>query len=221
MLGSSPSKAISAAMHYLKDPGAIYARSFAIIGEEADLSGLPATVRPIALRLIHACGMTDILSDLRISETLVPAVRAALSGGRPLIVDCEMLKSAIIARNLPAGANIICTLNHPDAAERGVRLGITRSGAAVALWQPHLDGAVVAIGNAPTALFTLLETIDAGAPKPAAIVAFPVGFVGAAEAKAELASNPRGIPFATLLGRRGGSAMAAAAINAIFAERPS
>ena len=208
-------------MHYLKDPDAIYARSFAIIGEEVDLSGFAAPLRPVALRLIHACGMTDILADLRLDEAVVPAVRAALACGRPLLVDCEMLKAAIIARHLPPGAEIICTLNHPAAAERGRRLGITRSAAAVALWQPHLEGAVVCIGNAPTALFTLLEMIDAGAPKPAAIVAFPVGFVGAAEAKAELAADPRGIPFATLLGRRGGSAMAAAAINAMFAERAS
>jgi precorrin-8X/cobalt-precorrin-8 methylmutase len=208
-------------MHYLRDPDAIYARSFAIIGEEVDLSSLPAPLRPVALRLIHACGMTDILSDLRLDEAVVPAVRTALQRGRPLLVDCEMLKAAIIARHLPPAAEIICTLNHPDAAERGRRLGITRSGAAVDLWEPHLDGAVVCIGNAPTALFAVLEMIDAGAPKPAAIIAFPVGFVGAAEAKAELAADPRGIPFATLLGRRGGSAMAAAAVNAVFAERAS
>ena len=206
-------------MHYLKDPDAIYARSFAIIGEEVDLSGLAAPLRPVALRLIHACGMTDILSDLRLTDSVVPAVRTALARGRPLLVDCEMVKAAIIARHLPAGAEIVCTLNHPEAAERGRRLGITRSGAAVDLWKPRLDGAVVCIGNAPTALFTLLEMIDSGVPKPAAIIAFPVGFVGAAEAKAELAANPRGLPFATLLGRRGGSAMAAAAVNAIFAER--
>src|SRR5687767_4086644 len=151
-------------MHYLKDPDAIYARSFAIIGEEVDLSGLSAPSRPIALRLIHASGMADILSDLSISDSLAPAVSTALGGRRPLIVDCEMLRSAIIARNLPPGTEIVCTLNHPDAAARGRTLGITRSAAAVALWQPHLDGAVVAIGNAPTALFALLEAIDAGAP---------------------------------------------------------
>ena len=208
-------------MHYLNDPDAIYARSFAIIAEEVDLSGVPASLRPVALRLIHACGMTDILPDLRITEDMVAAVSAALAFGRPLLADCEMLKSAIIARNLPPATEIICTLNHTQAAERGRRLGITRSGAAVALWEPHLEGAVACIGNAPTALFALMEMIDAGGPKPAAIIAFPVGFVGAAEAKAELASNPRGIPFATLLGRRGGSAMAAAAINAIFAGRPT
>jgi len=208
-------------MHYVKDPDAIYARSFAIIAEEVDLSGLPASLRPLAVRLIHACGMTDIVPDLRISESVIPAVSAALASGRPLLADCEMLKAAIIARNLPPATEIICTLNHPQAAERGRRLGITRSAAAVALWQPHLDGAVACIGNAPTALFALLEMIDAGGPSPAAIIAFPVGFVGAAEAKAELAASPRGIPFATLLGRRGGSAMAAAAVNAMFAGRPS
>ena len=206
-------------MHYLKDPDAIYARSFAIIGEEANLSGLPAALHPVAVRLIHACGMTDIVADLRFSESVVPAVRAALTRGRPLLVDCEMVKAAVIARRLPAGTEIVCTLHHPEAAESGRRLGITRSSAAVGLWEPHLDGAVVCIGNAPTALFTLLEMIDSGVPKPAAIIAFPVGFVGAAEAKAELAADPRGIPFATLLGRRGGSAMAAAAVNAMFAVR--
>jgi precorrin-8X/cobalt-precorrin-8 methylmutase len=206
-------------MQYLKDPDAIYERSFAIIGEEVDLTGLAEALRPVAVRLIHACGMTDIVPDLRLSEAVVPAVRDALAAGRPLLVDCEMLKAAIITRHLPPGVEIICTLNHPAAAERGRQLGITRSAAAVALWEPHLDGAVACIGNAPTALFALLEMIDAGLPKPAAIVAFPVGFVGAAEAKAALAANPRGIPFATLLGRRGGSAMAAAAINAMFAGR--
>jgi precorrin-8X/cobalt-precorrin-8 methylmutase len=206
-------------MHYVKDPDAIYQRSFAVIAGEVDLSGLPEALRPVALRLIHACGMTDILADLRIDEAVVPAVREALGRGRPLLADCEMVRAAIILRHLPPGTEIVCTLNHPDAGEHGRRFGITRSSAAVKLWEPHLDGAVVCIGNAPTALFSLLEMIDAGAPKPAAVIAFPVGFVGAAEAKAELAGNPRGIPFATLLGRRGGSAMAAAAINAMFAGR--
>lgn len=204
-------------MHYLKDPAAIYERSFAIIAAETDLSGLPQAVWPIAVRLIHACGMPDIVSDLRLSCHLAPAVRAALADGRPLLVDCEAVKAAVIRRQLPDRADIICTLNHPAAAERGRRLAITRSAAAVSLWQPHLDGAVAVIGNAPTALFALLEMVDSGAPKPAAVIAFPVGFVGAAEAKAELAAHPRGMPFATLLGRRGGSAMAAAVVNAIFA----
>lgn len=205
-------------MHYLKDPAAIYERSFAIIGEEADLSSVPEPLRPIALRLIHACGMTDILPDLRLSGDVGSTLRAAVAAGRPILADCEMLRAAIIRRQLPPETEVICTLNDPAAAEHGRRLGITRSAAAVSLWRPRLAGAVAVIGNAPTALFALLELIDAGAPKPAAIVAFPVGFVGAAEAKAELAANPRGIPFATLLGRRGGSAMAAAVVNAIFAE---
>jgi precorrin-8X/cobalt-precorrin-8 methylmutase len=205
------------AMNYLKDPAAIYERSFAIIGEEADVSGLPEPLRPIALRLIHSCGMSDVLADLRLSEGLLTAVRAAVAAGRPILTDCEMLRSAIIRRQLPKETEIVCLLNDPAAAERGRSEKITRSAAAVSLWEPCLGGAVAVIGNAPTALFALLELIDAGAPKPAAIVAFPVGFVGAAEAKAELAANPRGIPFATLLGRRGGSGMAAAVINAIFA----
>ena len=208
-------------MHYLKDPTAIYERSFAIIGEEADLSGVPEPLRPIALRLIHACGMTDILTDLRLSGDLVPAIRSAVAAGRPILTDCEMLRSAIIRRQLPPETDVICMLNDPAAAEHGRHLNVTRSAAAVSLWRPHLAGAVAVIGNAPTALFALLELIDAGAPKPAAIVAFPVGFVGAAEAKSELAANPRDIPFATLLGRRGGSAMAAAVVNAVVAgERP-
>lgn len=210
----------SVAMPYLKDPAAIYERSFAIIAAEADLSCLPKTVWPIAIRLIHACGMPDIVPDLRLSDDLAPAVRAALAAGRPLLVDCEAVKAAVIRRQLPDRTEIICTLNEPAAAERGSRLAITRSAAAVSLWPPHLDGAVAVIGNAPTALFALLELLDAGAPRPAAVIAFPVGFVGAAEAKAELAANPRGISFATLLGRRGGSAMAASVVNAIFAGRP-
>jgi precorrin-8X/cobalt-precorrin-8 methylmutase len=201
-------------VNYVKDPEAIYRQSFAAIRAETDLSRLPTTAQPIALRLIHACGMTDILDDLRIDPALPDAVRSALRTGAPILVDCEMVKAGVVRRLLPSGCEIICTLNQPDARTLGRESNITRSAAAVGLWKPHLAGAVVVLGHAPTALFALLEIIDEGAPKPAAVIAMPVGFIGAADAKAELARDSRGIAFATLLGRRGGSAMAAAALNA-------
>lgn len=196
---------------YLRDPEAIYARSFATIRAEADFSGLPADAEPIATRVIHACGMTEIVSGLRISADFVAAAKAALAAKRPVLVDAEMVKHGIIGRDI----EVICALNDPRACEIGRATGTTRSAAAVELWKPHLDGAIAVVGNAPTALFALLAMIDAGGPRPAAIVGFPVGFVGAAESKDELHANPRGIPYATLLGRRGGSAMAAAVINAL------
>ena len=196
-------------MDYLRDPSAIYERSFAIIRGETDLSGLPANAEAIAIRIIHACGMTDIVSDLRISTDFTSAATTALS--KPILTDAEMLRHGIIDKKL----DVICTLNDPRAREIGIAKQTTRSAAAVELWKPDLEGALVVIGNAPTALFALLEMIDAGGPKPAAIAAFPVGFVGAAESKDELFKNSRGIPFATMLGRRGGSAMAAACVNGL------
>ncbi len=196
-------------MGYIRDPAAIYEKSFAIIRSEADLSPLPANARNMAVRMIHACGMTDIASDLRISESFVDAAVSALT--KPILTDAEMVRHGIVDKKL----NIICTLNDPRAREIGIAERTTRSAAAIELWKPYLEGALAVIGNAPTALFALLEMIDAGGPKPAAIAAFPVGFVGAAESKAELFSNPRGIPYATILGRRGGSAMAAAVVNAL------
>ncbi len=196
-------------MGYIRDPAAIYEKSFAIIRSEADLSPLPANARDMAIRMIHACGMTDIASDLRISESFVDAAVSALT--KPILTDAEMVRHGIVDKKL----NIICTLNDPRAREIGIAERTTRSAAAIELWKPYLEGALAVIGNAPTALFALLEMIDAGGPKPAAIAAFPVGFVGAAESKAELFSNPRGIPYATILGRRGGSAMAAAVVNAL------
>lgn len=208
-------------MDYLRDPAAIYERSFATIRQEADLTGLAPELAPIAVRLIHACGMVDLAADLRGDARLAAAVRAALTAGRPIIADCEMVRSGIIARFLPQGTRVLCPLNAPSVPALAKELGTTRSAAAVELWKPELKGAVIVIGNAPTALFALLEAIDAGADKPAAIIGLPVGFVGAAESKAELAANPRAIPYITLLGRRGGSAMAAAALNAITAEGKS
>jgi precorrin-8X/cobalt-precorrin-8 methylmutase len=198
-------------MEYLRDPSAIYARSFAIIGEEADLSAVPEDARTVAMRIVHACGMPEIARELRISEDFGAAARSALRNGRPVITDAEMVRHGIIAKS----AQIVCLLNDTRARETGLHLGITRSAAAVSLWAPHLEGALVVIGNAPTALFALLELIDAGGPRPAALAAFPVGFVGAAESKEELVRNPRGIPYATLPGRKGGSAMAAAVVNAL------
>ena len=203
---------------YLSDPAEIYRRSFATIRAEADLSGFAAAARPIAERVIHACGMTDIVGDLRISGDLPGAIARALKAGKPIFTDSEMVRQGIIARSLPANVEIICTLNDPRARELGLGRQITRSAAAVSLWLPRLKGAVAVIGNAPTALFALLEALDAGADRPAAIVGMPVGFIGAQESKDELAQNPRGVPFATILGRRGGSAMASSVINAVAAE---
>jgi precorrin-8X/cobalt-precorrin-8 methylmutase len=196
-------------MDYLRDPSAIYERSFAIIRSEADLSSVPESARDIATRIIHSCGMVDAIIDLRISDDFAMAAKKALA--KPILIDAEMVRQGIIDKKL----EVICTLNDPRARELGISKNITRSAAAVELWKPDLQGALVIIGNAPTALFALLEMIDAGGPKPAAIAAFPVGFVGAAESKEELFSNSRGIPFATILGRRGGSAMASACVNGV------
>jgi precorrin-8X/cobalt-precorrin-8 methylmutase len=198
-------------MDYLRDPAAIYRRSFEIIRAETDFSQLPADAEPIATRIIHACGMPDIAPDLRISSDFVTAAQGALAAGTTVLVDVEMVRHGIIDKQL----NVICTLNDPRAREVGLATGNTRSAAAVEFWRDRLAGSIAVIGNAPTALFALLELIDAGAPKPAAIVGFPVGFVGALESKDELHANPRGIPYAALLGRRGGSAMAASVINAL------
>ncbi len=196
-------------MDYIRDPSAIYEKSFAIIRSEADFSGLPTSAEAIAIRIIHACGMTDIVGDLRISADFVEVATNALA--KPILTDAEMLRHGIIDKKL----NVICTLNDPRAREIGISKRTTRSAAAVELWKSDLEGALVVIGNAPTALYALLEMIDAGGPRPAAIAAFPVGFVGAAESKEELFRNSRGIPFATVLGRRGGSAMAAACVNGL------
>lgn len=208
-------------MDYEKDPAAIYAASFAAIRAEADLERLPASLEGVAVRLIHACGMTDLSHDLRYSEDVADSARAALSQGAAILVDTQMTAHAVIKSRLPKGCDLLCTLNDPAVPELAKSMGTTRSAAALALWRDRMEGAVVAIGNAPTALFALLEMLDAGAPRPAAILGFPVGFVGAAESKAELAENPRGVPFLTLTGRRGGSAMAGAAVNALAAgEKP-
>ncbi len=206
-------------MDYIKNGREIYDRSFAIIRAEAQLSHLPPDMEKIAVRMIHACGMVDIVGRLDFDPGVCAAARAALAGGAPVLCDANMIASGITRSRLPAGNEIICTLSAPGVAELAERIGNTRSAAALDLWRDKIKGAVVVIGNAPTALFRLLELLDAGWPKPAAIIGLPVGFVGAAESKAELAKNPRGVAFLTLHGRPGGSAMSVAALNAIADER--
>ena len=202
-----------ATLEYLKDPQEITGKSFGIVRAEADLARLPASLESVAVRMIHACGMSDITGDLRFDENIAVTAGAALKAGAPVIADCEAVAAAITRKFLPAQNEVICTLNDPRTPALEEELATTRSSAAVRLW--NMQDAIVVIGNAPTALFALLEMLDEGADKPAAIIATPVGFIGAAESKAELASDPRGVPFLTLRGRRGGSAIAAAALNAI------
>ncbi len=200
---------------YLRDGTAIYERSFAIIRAEADLSRFSADEAEVAVRMIHACGQVDVAAHIVFGGNLFGAARGALAAGAPILCDAEMVARGITRARLPANNEVICTLNDPRTAELAANNATTRSAAALDLWLPRLAGAVVAIGNAPTALFRLLDLIDAGAPKPAAILGIPVGFVGAAESKAALAENPRGVPFLIVRGRIGGSAMTAAAVNAL------
>ena len=205
---------------YLKDPAAIYAESFATVRDEARLDRFDPGMTQLAIRVIHACGMVEIADRLVFSSDISSNARRALAGGAPILCDCEMVAAGIIRRHLPAENEVLVTLNDPATRGLAATLEITRSAAAVELWRDRLDGAVIAIGNAPTALFHLLERLDQGWPKPAAILGFPVGFVGAAESKAELAANPRGCDFVALRGRRGGSAMCSAAVNALAAGLP-
>jgi precorrin isomerase len=204
--------------NYIRDGKEIYRQSFALIRSEANLSILAPDLSQVAVRLIHACGMTDIVYDLAASPTAVKTGRTAIASGAVILCDCRMVAEGITRKRLPAQNAILCTLDRPEVPQLAEKLGTTRSAAALELWRPNLEGAVVAIGNAPTALFRLLEILDEGAAKPALILGFPVGFVGAAESKAALAANSRGVPFMTLHGRRGGSAIAAAAVNALAME---
>jgi precorrin-8X/cobalt-precorrin-8 methylmutase len=205
-------------MEYIKNGEEIYRKSFAIIRAETNWKNLPDDLASVAVRLIHSCGMTDITEDLEASPDAVKIGRNALAGGAAILCDSQMVANGITKARLPKNNPIICTLNHPEVTELARQINNTRSAAALELWQPHLAGAVVAIGNAPTALFHLLELLDQNVAKPALILGFPVGFVGAAESKIELATNSRGVPFITLHGRRGGSAIAAAAVNALAKE---
>ena len=210
-----PDNVAERAADYLRDGAAIYRRSFAIIRAEADLSRFTPDEAEIAVRIIHACGQVDVAQHIVFGGDLVAAVRGALAAGAPILCDSQMVAHGVIRARLPSGNAVICTLNDPRTAALAERDKTTRSAAALDLWLDRLGGAVVAIGNAPTALFRLLEIIAAGAPKPAAIVGIPVGFVGAAESKEALAQNAQQVPFLIIRGRIGGSAMTAAAINAL------
>ena len=207
-------------MEYLRDPAEITRRSFEIVRAEADLAALPEAFAAVAVRLIHACGMPDIVSELAWQPGVVEQARAALAAGAPVLADCRMVADGVIRERLPAQNPVLCTLDDPEVPALARSLGTTRSAAAVELWHDDLSRAVVAIGNAPTALYRLLELLAEGAPRPAAILAFPVGFVGAAESKEALIAAGLDVPYLTLRGRRGGSALAAAAVNALAAERP-
>ncbi|MFF0270954.1 precorrin-8X methylmutase [Kribbella sp. NPDC004536] len=203
---------------YERDGAEIYRRSFATIRAEAELDGLPPEVAQVAVRMIHACGMTDLVADLAWSPGVVKSARAALKAGAPVLCDAQMVAAGITRRRLPADNEVICTLPDPRTVELAQQLGTTRSAAAVDLWADRLDGAVVAIGNAPTTLFRLLEVLAAGGPRPAAVLGIPVGFIGAAESKEALAANDLGLEYLVVQGRRGGSAITAAAVNAIASE---
>ncbi|ARI53318.1 MULTISPECIES: precorrin-8X methylmutase [Streptomyces] len=206
-------------MHqYEKDGPAIYRQSFATIRAEADLAGLPADVSQVAVRMIHACGMVDLVTDLAFSPNAVADARAALRAGAPILCDVAMVASGVTRKRLPADNDVVCTLSDPSVPGLAAKMGTTRSAAALELWRDRLEGAVVAVGNAPTALFRLLEMIEEGAPRPAAVIGVPVGFVGAMESKEALAAHPSGLEHLIVRGRRGGSAIAAAALNAIASE---
>jgi len=207
--------------HYIADGAEIYRQSFATIRAETDLSGLPADLTRVAVRMIHACGMTDLVTDLGYSAGVAAAARSALLAGAPILCDAQMVASGITRRRLPADNEVLCTLRDPRVPGLAAELGTTRSAAAMQLWQDRLAGSVVAIGNAPTALFRLLELIEAGWGRPAAVLGIPVGFIGAAESKQELADfcdRTAATEYLIVRGRRGGSAITAAAVNALASE---
>jgi precorrin-8X/cobalt-precorrin-8 methylmutase len=203
---------------YVRDGADIYRASFAIIRSEADLTGVPSDLEAVVVRMIHACGQVDLVDDLAWSDGVGTAARDALHGGAPVLVDAMMVAHGVTRRRLPAENEVCCTLADPGVEALAAELGTTRSAAAIDLWGDRLAGAVVAIGNAPTALFRLLELLDAGCPRPAAIIGVPVGFVGAAESKVALSLDSHGVPWLTVHGRRGGSAIAAAAVNALASD---
>jgi precorrin-8X/cobalt-precorrin-8 methylmutase len=203
---------------YIRDGAAIYERSFAIIRAEADLARFSPEEERVVVRIIHASGMVEIAKDIVFSPGVVAAARDALKSGAPILCDSKMVANGVTRARLPRHNDVICTLDDPRFADLARDIGNTRTAAAMELWRERLAGAVVAIGNAPTALFRLLEMLDAGAPKPAAIIGMPVGFVGAAESKEALTADGR-VPFITIRGRKGGSAMAVAALNALASER--
>jgi precorrin-8X/cobalt-precorrin-8 methylmutase len=205
-------------LDYSRDAAEIYRLSFATIRAEADLSRFPADVARVVVRLIHTCGQVDVADHVAYRDDVVTRTQAALAGGAPVLCDSSMVAAGITRSRLPAANEVVSLVADPRAADLAHRLGTTRSAAAVQLWADRLDGAVVAIGNAPTALFRLLELIDEGAAAPAAVLGGPVGFVGSAQSKDELINHPRGMSYLVVTGRRGGSAMAAAAVNAIASD---
>ena len=202
-------------LDYIRDGSAIYDKSFATIRSEADLSRFPPEDEQVVVRMIHACGMVDLADDVAMSIDFTNKAREAMEAGAPILCDSKMVANGITRSRLPADNAVVCTLAEPGVREIAHKIGNTRTAAALDLWLPHLENAIVAIGNAPTALFRLLEMLDDGAPKPAAIIGLPVGFVGAVESKQALADDPRGCAWIIVHGRRGGSAMAVAAVNAI------
>lgn len=206
-------------LDYIRDGAAIYRQSFATIRAEADLSAVSPDVEKVAVRMIHACGMVDLVDDLESSAGVGTIARAALRNGAPILCDSQMVARGITRSRLPANNTVHCPLTDPDIAAIAAASDTTRSAAAVDRWLDHLDGSVVAIGNAPTALFRLLELLETGAARPAAIIGVPVGFVGAAESKLALSTSALAVPFITVHGRRGGSALAVAAVNALASER--
>jgi len=206
------------AYDYIQDGAAIYERSFAIIRTEADLARFNGAAERVVVRMIHACGMTDLPRDVEMSDDFAEAAQGALRAGAPILCDAKMVANGVTRARLPAGNDVLCTLDDPQVPALAAEMGTTRSAAAMELWRPRLAGSVVVIGNAPTSLFRLLELLDAGAPKPAAVIGIPVGFVGAAESKEALAKDGR-VPFVVVHGRRGGSAMAAAAVNALAQDK--
>jgi precorrin-8X/cobalt-precorrin-8 methylmutase len=205
-------------LSYIRDGAAIYERSFAIIRGEANLSRFTPGEEKVAVRMIHACGMVELADDIEFSPTFVAAAKEALRKGAPILCDANMVAHGVTRARLPANNPVVCTLAEPNVATLAAELGNTRSAAAMELWRNRLDGAVVAIGNAPTSLFRLLEMFNEDGARPAAVIGMPVGFVGAAESKEALAADGR-VPYAIVRGRKGGSAMAAAAINALASDK--
>jgi precorrin-8X/cobalt-precorrin-8 methylmutase len=203
---------------YERDGAEIYRASFAAIRRETDLTAIPPALERVAVRMVHACGMTDLVADMAWSADFASEAETALAAGAPVLCDSSMVAAGVTRSRLPARNEVLCTLRDPRVPGLAAELGTTRTAAAVELWRDRLDGALVAIGNAPTALFHLLEMVAAGSPRPAAVVGVPVGFIGAAESKAVLAADPLGIPFLVVHGRRGGSAIASAAVNALASK---
>jgi precorrin-8X/cobalt-precorrin-8 methylmutase len=203
---------------YERDGAEIYRRSFATIRAEADLDGLDPILERVVVRMIHACGMVDLAADVVASEGFAQAAQAALRAGVPILCDTAMVASGVTRSRLPAANEVVCTLSEPQVAELAASMGTTRTAAALELWRPRLDGALVVVGNAPTALFRLLEIVEESGARPAAVIGVPVGFIGAAESKVALAEHPSALEHVVVHGRRGGSAIAVAAVNALASE---